>query len=347
MADPGNLHDHFFREIAKDPVAASGLLENFLPPDVRAMVDMDSIELRKDSFVEPDLRAYYSDLLFRVRLAEAIGYVYFLVEHKSHPDRFVHLQALNYIKPIWGMRKGKALPLVIPVVVYHGQRNWPYDPRFSGVFPPNPPALSRFFPDFEVVLADLGQYSDEDIRGAVLTRAFLLVLKHARSSDFPDRMPGIFRLLGELSRSRTGLGHLEAMLRYLARVAEDITPESVETLVDEHFPEKEGGRVMATLAEQWEERGLQKGIRIGKQEGIREGKQEGIREGKQEGIREGKQEGIREAIRDGLEAKFGDAGTALMTEIRDIDEPERLRSLLKRMWTASSLEEFRERLREG
>ncbi|MFP4031189.1 MAG: hypothetical protein ACLFTV_06475, partial [Desulfococcaceae bacterium] len=83
--------------------------------------------------------------------------------------------------------------------------------------------------------------------------------------------------------------------------------------------------------------------REGKQEGIREGKQEGIREGKQEGIREA----IREAIRDGLEAKFGEAGIALMGEIRDIDEPERLRSLLKRMWTASSLEEFRERLRES
>lgn len=211
MDDPGNFHDHFFREIAKDPVAASGLLENFLPPDVRAMVDMDSIELQKDSFVEPDLRAYYSDLLFRVRLAEAVGYVYFLIEHKSHPDRFVHLQVLNYIKPVWGMRKGEALPLVIPVVVYHGERNWPYDPRFSGVFPPNPPELARFFPDFEIVLADLSRYSDADIRGAVLTRAFLLVLKHARSPGFPDRMPGIFRLLGELRRSRTGLGHLEAI----------------------------------------------------------------------------------------------------------------------------------------
>jgi hypothetical protein len=198
------------------------------------------------------------------------------------------------------------------VVVYHGQRNWPYDPRFSGVFPPNPPALSRFFPDFEVVLADLSRYSDEDIRGAVLTRAFLLVLKHARSPDFPDRMPGIFRLLGELSRSRTGLGHLEAMLRYLARVAEDITPESVETLVDEHFPEKEGGKFMATLAEQWERRGEERGIQ--------------------------------KTIQDGLSVKFGEAGLPLLQEIRKVRDTDRLRDILKAVWMAPSIEDFQKKL---
>ena len=327
MTQPDASHDPFFREIISDPVAAAGVLENVLPADVRALVDLDSIEIEKDSFVEPDLRAYYSDALFRVRMAGEPGNVYLLIEHKSHPDRFVHVQALSYIKPIWGRRRGPDLPAVIPVVVYHGQRPWPYDPKFSKVFPPKSPQLRRFFPDFEVVLADLSQYPDEEIRGAVLTRAFLLMLKHVRSPDFPERLPGIFRLFGELSRSRTGLGHLEAMLRYMARAAENITPETVETLVEEYVPGPEGGKLMATLAEQWEERGIRKGIQQGVQQGVRNG--------------------LREAIREGLGSKFGEAGLALAPEIDSIKDPDRLRALLKIAWRVSSLEEFCRKLREG
>jgi predicted transposase/invertase (TIGR01784 family) len=313
---PGHLHDRFFREIASAPEVAAGLLENFLPADVRALVDFGAIEIQKDSFIEPDLRAYYSDALFRVRLAEALGYVYFLVEHKSHPERFVHVQVLNYVKSIWGKRKGPDLPTVIPVVLYHGQRSWPYDSKFSNVFRPKAPALRRFFPDFEIVLADLSRYSEKDVQGAVLTRAFLLVLKHIQGPDFPERLPGIFRLLGELAHSRTGLGHLEAMLRYMARAADNIAPETLERLVEEHFPDPEGERLMATLAEQWEQRGEEKGIR------------------------KGKLEGIQEAIQEGLQLKFGDAGLDLMKQIKEIQDLERLRGLLKLTWTASRLEEF-------
>jgi hypothetical protein len=117
------------------------------------------------------------------------------------------------------------------------------------------------------------------------------------------------------------------MLRYLARVAEDITPESVETLVDEHFPEKEGGKIMATLAEQWEERGLQKGIQKGKTEGACES--------------------LQNAIQDGLEAKFGSEGLAVMPRIREIKDSGRLRQILKMAWTASSLKEFQDHIQDS
>lgn len=87
---------------------------------------------------------------------------------------------------------------------------------------------------------------------------------------------------------------------------------------------------MATLAEQWEERGIQKGIL----------------QGRQEGKREGKQEAIQELIRDGLDVKFGEAGLSLMPHIQKIQDPERLRALLKRMWTTTDLEEFRKQIQE-
>lgn len=231
------------------------------------------------------------------------------------------------MKPIWGRRRGPNLPAVIPGVVCHGQRSWPCDPKFSKVFPPKAEAFRRFFPDFEIVLADRSQYPDEEIRGAVRTRAFLLMLKHVRSPDFPDWLPGIFRLFGELSRSKTGLGHLEAMLRCMARAAENTTPETVETLVEKHFAPNEGEKLMATLAEQWERRGGARGILRGRQEVIW---------------------GIFQKLNPaGLDVKFGGAALSLMPFIQEIQAPERLRALPKGMWTATDLGEFRKQIQEG
>lgn len=227
---PGNPRDRFFRKIGADPAAAAGLLENFLPAELRRLADISALEIVRDSFVSDDLRAYYSDLLFRTRLAGVRAFIYFLFEHKSFPDRFVHLQILGYVQRAWELRTGPDLPPVIPVLVYHGAAPWPYDARFSGVFPMPDPALSRYFPDFELILADLSRRSDDEIRGAVFSRVFLLLFKHVRSPDFSERMPGIFRLMKDLDRSRTGLGQLEAMLRYVVGVAEDIPPEVVADL---------------------------------------------------------------------------------------------------------------------
>ena len=322
MTDPANPHDRFFRELAADPETAAGLLENFLPPEVRPLLDVGSLEIQKDSFVEPDLRAYYSDLLYRVGLAGLPSYVYLLFEHKSHPDRLVHVQVLKYMKPIWEDRRERPLPVVIPIVVYHGRAPWPFDPQFSKVFPSPDPALRPYFPDFRIVLADLGQYSDEEIRGAVITRTFLLLLKHIRAPDFPDRMPHILGLLKGLARSRSALGHLEAMLRYIGAVAENITRETVERTLFELVPKPEGDRIMATLAEQYEQRGIEKGMEMGV-------------------------EAIHSGIKMGLQTKFGKAGLDLMDDVRKIKDIKKLESLLEDLWIVGNVDQFREEIQRG
>jgi hypothetical protein len=45
--------------------AAREFLTNYLPPRVAATLDLASIELTKDSFVDPEFREYFSDLLYR------------------------------------------------------------------------------------------------------------------------------------------------------------------------------------------------------------------------------------------------------------------------------------------
>lgn len=64
MSELSNPHDHFFKWMVLRPEAARDLVLNYLPPEVVATLNPDSLTLRKDSFVDEELREHFSDLLY-------------------------------------------------------------------------------------------------------------------------------------------------------------------------------------------------------------------------------------------------------------------------------------------
>ena len=80
-------HDKLFRETWSDLDSARSFLQNYLPEKVLNVARLDTLEICKDSFIEQDLKDYYSDMLYRVAFGESSGYIYFLFEHKSFSDR--------------------------------------------------------------------------------------------------------------------------------------------------------------------------------------------------------------------------------------------------------------------
>jgi len=56
-------------------------MELHLPAELRAICDLSTLKLESGSFVEDDLRQYFSDVLYSVKTAEGDGYVHVLIEH--------------------------------------------------------------------------------------------------------------------------------------------------------------------------------------------------------------------------------------------------------------------------
>ena len=84
-------HNNLFHYALSHAHAARDLIQTHLPADLVAALDLDSLVLQKDSFVDEELRDSYSDLLYSVQLAEQDGksiegQVYLLMEHKSRSD---------------------------------------------------------------------------------------------------------------------------------------------------------------------------------------------------------------------------------------------------------------------
>ncbi|MBE2202390.1 MAG: Rpn family recombination-promoting nuclease/putative transposase, partial [Anaerolinea sp.] len=56
MSDLSNPHDKFFKETFSQPEVARDFFANYLPQRVTAVLDLDTLALQPDSFIDPDLQ---------------------------------------------------------------------------------------------------------------------------------------------------------------------------------------------------------------------------------------------------------------------------------------------------
>lgn len=87
--------------------------------------------------------------------------------------------------------------------------------------------------------------------------------------------------------------------------------------------------------------------RVAREEGIAIGEQKGIAIGEQRGERRATAKMSLEFIEFILESKFGQAGLALMNDIREIEEPERLQDIAQRLKKVASIEEVEAIVHDG
>ena len=260
-----NPHDHFFKAVFSEPALVGDFLAHHLPAEVVPLLDLTRLEIRKDSFIDPQLAEHRSDLLYAVpRIDGEPGYVYVLFEHKSHPEPDIALDLLRYLARIWEQWRREhstgLLPVIVPLVLYHGPERWSAATRFAALLQA-PPALASYIPDFGYQLTDLSRYRDEEIKGAVGQRVALLALKHIFQPDLRPRLRDILCLVRDLSEQPTGLDYLYTLLRYISGAAPQLKPEELHAAVVECFTQ--GDTIMSTIAEKWIEQGVQQGVQQG------------------------------------------------------------------------------------
>jgi hypothetical protein len=195
-------------------------MERYLLPEIAARIDLTTLKLESESFVDPDLRKHFSDLLFSVQTtAQDAIYIYLLLEHKSAPERWGSFQLLRYIVRFWERlhaRGCERLPLVIPIVFYHGQERWNVSRRLSALLAPAGfTELYKYAPELEYDLQDVSVSGGRELAGSPMLRAGLQMLRYIFSEDLEQRLKDIFRNLRELSRANA-LQSMETLLAYLS-----------------------------------------------------------------------------------------------------------------------------------
>src|SRR5262249_9274439 len=127
-----NPHDALFRVVLGRPEHARGMLRAGVPPVLAEALDWQALTLRPGSFVDAALRHQHTDLLYAATWRDGgEALVYLLFEHQSTPptEGLMAYRLLRYQDRIWehwraDHPKAKALPMILPIVMYHGTRPW-------------------------------------------------------------------------------------------------------------------------------------------------------------------------------------------------------------------------------
>jgi predicted transposase/invertase (TIGR01784 family) len=230
-----NPHDQFFKEIFSQQESILDFIENYVPERLTKLFDLQTLERIEDSFVDNELKEHLSDLLFRVKLKnKQDAFIYILLEHKSSPDKWVSFQLLRYLVRIFekSQREGnKQLPLVLPIVFYHGKTSWNISEKFSALFDlKDLEELRKFLPEFYYHLCDLNKFSDDQLKGNPTLLSAVRVLKYIFRKDLKSKLSKSFEPLAELLPSDAAFERLRVLMFYLLYSNKANEAEIVEAL---------------------------------------------------------------------------------------------------------------------
>nr|WP_244989272.1 Rpn family recombination-promoting nuclease/putative transposase [Pantoea cypripedii] len=269
-------HDAAFKAFLTQPDTARDFIDLHLPAELRAICDLSTLKLESGSFVEENLRAYYSDVLYSLKTTAGDGYIQVLIEHQSTPDKHMAFRLMRYA--VAAMQRHldaghKKLPLVIPVLFYTGKRSpYPFSTDWLQEF--DDPELAGRLYGSSFPLVDVTVIPDDDIMNHRSMAALTLLQKHIHRRDLADLLDrlAVTLLTGHLTGQQ-----LISLINYLVQAGETDDAETFIRNLAQRVPQHEDE--LMTIAQQLEQKGIEKG----RQEGMQMGEEKGRLEGKLEG----------------------------------------------------------------
>lgn len=159
-------HDAIFKQFLSDPAVAKDFFAIHLPEEIRNICDFSSLQLQSASFVDEELRARISDMLYSIQTTAGQGYIYCVIEHQSRPEKLMPFRLLRYALAAMQQHLSQGhdtLPLVVPLLFYHGQRSpYPYTLRWLDGFTDAIQAEKLYNSSFPLI--DLTVIQDEEIK---------------------------------------------------------------------------------------------------------------------------------------------------------------------------------------
>jgi len=254
-------HDALFKAAFSQVAYAAEELRHVLPPELVAVMDFSTLQVEPGSFIDEALRARYTDLLYSLEIAGCDARIYVLFEHQSSGERWMALRLLRYMIEIWDdciADGATVLPVIIPVVLHHGDGGWTAATRFEDLFA-LPPGSAEFTPHFRFALDDLGAGGEAALHeraASAYVRLVLSALQQARSGTEVRRLLfGWLDLIHALLREPDGHHALGLILRYLLEVRGAGELGTIDATLREITADN--GEVMRTFAQMLKQGGLQ------------------------------------------------------------------------------------------
>lgn len=293
-------HDAVFKHILSHRATASDFLLIHLPEHLRMLCDLRTLQLESGSFIEEDLRASHSDILYSLKTQTGEGYIYVLIEHQSSPDRHMAFRLMRYAIAAMQRHLDKGhrqLPLVIPLLFYHGRTSpCPHSMRWLDDF--SQPEVAERLYSHNFPLIDVTEIPDDQLIQHRRVAMLELLQKHIRQRDMMEISEQLVRIL---SLGYTNRRQFKTLLNYMLQAGNAADPVAFLRKLAQKVLLKPHKETLMNIAQFLEERGRKEGVLQGMKAGMEKGLQKGRKEGRNEGRGEGQQEATERIARAMLE----------------------------------------------
>jgi predicted transposase/invertase (TIGR01784 family) len=279
-----NIHDKYVRESFSDPGRAAASLEIILPKELRDILNLSTLQVVKETYVDKVLSEYFSDLVFEVETygdSDKRLDVALLFEHKSRPDKNVLIQVGYYLFAHFHkcVLDKKPLKPVIPIIYYQGKKNWKVK-DLSDIFSKYPKDIKDFLPVIHHIFVSLHSVQDDTLLSMKDTMMGVAMIAQKWRNNPVQIVEDIIRLFSLFQDELQDRNFLQQTFVYMMSTS-DVASDDVKKII-ESIPLTIKEDIMTTYARIAQENKL-----IGEQIGIQKGEQIGIQKGEQIGIQKG------------------------------------------------------------
>ncbi len=301
----------------------------------------------REAHPRDEIGVRYDDMIWRLRWRDSGDwiYVYLLLEFQSTVHPFMAVRVLDYDGGLYRQlvralspKHDDKLPIVLPMVLYRGDRTWTAAEDVFDLIAPAPAEVTPYLPHLRYLLLDANAFPADQLEGMRNPAACLLWLE---GSETMNTEP-IDELDELLSRPEdAGLRRAFALWVTTTFLPSRLSGATVPTMekLEEVSP------MITENTIDWSTQWREEGWREGRLEGEAEGRRKGEAEGRRKGEAEGRRKGEAELLLRQLSSMYGPLAPAIQDRIRKA-QADQLLEWGERLVTSGSLDEVFGRSRD-
>jgi predicted transposase/invertase (TIGR01784 family) len=255
MTKIDKINDKLFKNVFRRVDNTKAFLQKVLPGKIKKRIDFSSIEIKDAGYVSKQFEEYFSDIVVKVKMKSKTGGkiptdICFILEHKTEGRIKIFIQVLKYMVEEWQKDTDQKRPLriIIPIVFYHGEREWKIPQSFVDQFDVDD-EVKEFLLDYRYFLFDAKPWDfraerNKDLRDNVFLLTALALMKYAYTEE-AEGIEEIFRFWREKGFTED----IEDIVFFLIYISEtkNISQDQLKKMLDQS--KIDGGEIMQTLAD--------------------------------------------------------------------------------------------------
>jgi len=230
-------HDKLFKKGMENPLVAREFFETHLPADLLLLLDFNSLQPVKETFITHLFENRAPDFIYEVKLKTSDNVLFLLCEQQSsiHADMAFRFLENTYLLMSRHRKQypDRALPLVYPLLMYTGQQAWTAPKDIYGLFGTEETlARALFLKPYQLI--DVCRTPDKILRQHKFSGLIEFALKYGEippgKAFFDILLPWMNEVV-EMDGVRAKL-LCNDIFFYLIRDMQHVTPSDYETLIN-------------------------------------------------------------------------------------------------------------------